>query len=162
MTKYDCTNDVKEHISLVQKWINNFVWVMQGRAKVHDKSKLESPEKEMFDEYTWRLKNTVFGSEEYQKQLDGMGEALKHHYQNNAHHPEHYPNGVDGMTLFNLVEMVCDWMAAAEKKNVAIDMDYLQSRFGISLQLRSIIENTLKEIDNETVSNNIPRNTFYK
>ncbi len=160
--KYDCTEDIKNHIGLVQHWMELFSLIIEARAKVHDASKLLPPEKEMFDEYTYKLKSTEFGSEEYQKQLEGMGEALKHHYRNNAHHPEHFENGVNGMTLFNLVEMVCDWMAAAEKKGVLVDMDYLQKRFDISPQLRSIIENTFKEIDNETISNNAPRGVFYK
>lgn len=160
--KYDCTNDVKEHIGLVQKWIEDFRSILAGRGKVHDASKLRSPEKEMFDEFTWRLKNTEFGSEEYEQQLKNMGEALQNHYKSNSHHPEHYPNGIDGMTLYEVVEMVCDWMAAAEKKDVPVDMDYLQKRFNISPQLRSIIENQFREIDTETISHNAPRNIFWK
>jgi hypothetical protein len=33
-----------------------------NRAMVHDDSKLESPEKEMFDKYTPLLKETTYGS----------------------------------------------------------------------------------------------------
>lgn len=159
---YDCTNDVKEHISLVQKWIEDFRYILLGRGKVHDASKLKPPEKEMFDQYTWRLNKTEFGSDEYKEQLVGMGEALKHHYSVNAHHPEHHKDGIAGMTLYELVEMVCDWMAAAEKKGVPVDMDYLQKRFDLSPQLRSIIENQFREIDTETISNNMARNIFLK
>lgn len=159
---YDCTDDVKQHITLVNKWIDDFIYILKGRGNVHDASKLKSPEKEMFDEYTWKLNNTKFGSEEYQKQLEGMGEALKHHYAMNSHHPENHKDGIDGMTLYEVIEMVCDWMAAAEKKGVPVDMDYLQKRFNISPQLRSIIENQFREIDTETISHNAPRNIFLK
>lgn len=190
MQKYDCTQEVNEHIALVQKWMEDFRYILAGRAKVHDQSKLRSPEKEMFDEFTWKLKNTKFGSDEYNQQLVNMGAALKHHYELNSHHPEHYGymecNGcferypkdyderctvcgysqmqfrgdVSKMTLYEVVEMVCDWMAAAEKKDVPVDLDYLQKRFDISPQLRSIIENQFREIDTETISNNAPRNIF--
>jgi len=162
MAKYDCTNDVKEHIKLVQKWIEDFRYILKGRGSVHDASKLRSPEKECFDKWTPQLKVLEFGSPEYKNALSEMGEGLKHHYAVNSHHPEHYPNGIDGMTLYEVVEMVCDWMAAAEKKEVPVDMDYLQKRFNISPQLRSIIENQFREIDTETISNNMPRNTFLK
>lgn len=189
---YDSTNDVKEHIGLVQKWIADFVTILNGRGKVHDASKLQPPEKECFDRWTPELQHLEFGSREYKLALEQMGEGLKHHYAVNAHHPEHHKylecNGcfkklpithkgwcdtcgythfterfhVDGMTLYNLVEMVCDWMAAAEKKGVPVDMDYLQQRFSISDQLRSIIENQFREIDRETISHNAPRNIFHK
>jgi hypothetical protein len=34
----------------------------------------------------------------------------------NSHHPEHYGNrGISGMDLFDVVEMMCDWMAAARR-----------------------------------------------
>ena len=61
-----------------------------------DNSKLESPEKELFDEYTPKLKDCTYGSDEYKEFLKGLKVALDHHYANNSHHPEHYENGVNG------------------------------------------------------------------
>jgi hypothetical protein len=160
---YDCTEEVKEHIGLVQKWMNDFCYILKGRASVHDRSKLTNPdEKAMFDKWVPELKARTFGSPEYNEALEQMGEGLRMHYAANAHHPEHFPNGISGMTLYELVEMVCDWMAAAEKKGVPVDMEYLQKRFDIAPQLRSIIENTFNEIDIETISHNAPRNIFKK
>lgn len=162
--KYDCTNEVKEHIGLVQKWmVNDFCHILKGRASVHDDSKLKDPiEKEMFDIWTPELKTRQAGTPEYAEALEQMGEGLKMHYSANSHHPEHYENGIDGMTLYDLIEMVCDWMAVCEKKEIPVDMQYLQDRFNIAPQLRSIIENTFREIDTETISNNAPRNIFLK
>ena len=40
--------------------------------------------------------------------LLGIMDALQHHYQKNRHHPEAFERGVDGMTLVDLVEMVCE------------------------------------------------------
>ena len=160
---YDCTDEVKEHIGLVQKWMEDFRYILKGRAGVHDASKLNNPaEKAMFDKWVPELKARKFGSPEYQEALEQMGEGLRMHYEANEHHPEHYPNGIDGMTLYNLIEMVCDWMAAAEKKGVPVDMDYLQKRFNISPQLRSVIENTFKELDYFTITNGNFGHLFHK
>jgi hypothetical protein len=71
-----------------------------------------------------------------------MGEALKHHYANNRHHPEHFENGINGMNLLDVIEMVCDWKAAADLKGVEPNLDYLAQRFGISDQLKNIIAAT--------------------
>lgn len=145
--KYDCTADVKKHVGKVQYWMNDFAAVITGRATIHDKSKLEEPEKSMFDEFTPKLKELTFGSKEYRQALKDMGGALQHHYEANSHHPEHYPNGVDGITLLDVIEMVCDWMAACEAKGVPMDLKHAAERFKLSPQLVNIIRNTLKQQD---------------
>jgi hypothetical protein len=163
MTSYDCTTDVKAHIALVQKWMKDFAYILAGRASVHDESKLKNPEeKAMFDKWTPELQKRKLGSPEYQEALEQMGGGLKLHYEANEHHPEHFSNGVDGMTFYNLIEMVCDWMAAAERKGSPVDMDYLQEHFHIAPQLRPIIENTFNELDIMIISNNMPMMTFNK
>lgn len=157
---YDCTADILEHKRKVEYWMRDFTALMTERAKNHDKSKLESPEKEIFDQYTWRLKTTEFGSEEYKAQLTGMGEGLKHHYVANRHHPEHFENGVNGMTLYDLVEMFCDWLAAAQAQSKPIDIEYLSKRFNLSDQLCSIILNTLRDVDFWNEVNGVPCTYF--
>ena len=157
---YDCTADVLEHISKVQYWIYYFAHMLRGRAQIHDESKLEEPEKSMFDRWTPELKRLEFGSEEYKSALSSMGEALKHHYENNRHHPEHYENGVSGMTLFDLIEMFCDWLAAAQAKKEPVNIDYLSDRFGISPQLMGILINTLNQLDFWNELDNLPVQYF--
>ena len=74
-----------------------------------------------------------------------MAEAIAHHHAANTHHPEHYGNaGIAGMDLFDLVEMVCDWMAAAERHPAdGVRLDLNAAQFGITPQLEAIIANTL-------------------
>jgi hypothetical protein len=44
-----------------------------------------------------------------------MGDGLKHHYAHNRHHPEFFgEDGVDGMSLVDVIEMLADWKAATE------------------------------------------------
>jgi hypothetical protein len=65
----------------------------------HDLSKTQDPELAVFNEYTPKLKDSTYGSDEYKGYLAAMGEGLRHHYAANRHHPEHFTDGVDGMTL---------------------------------------------------------------
>lgn len=144
MADYDCTADVLEHKHKVTRYLNEFAAELIRRATVHDDSKLLSPEKEMFDQWTPELKARTFGTDYYRQALDGMGVGIQHHYQVNSHHPEHYPTGVDGMDLFDFVEMVCDWRAAAEGKGAALDLASAATRFNLSPQSVSVIQNTTK------------------
>ena len=149
MSNYDCTNDVKQHIRFVKRYIDKIALKLVYRSVEHDASKLQEPEKSMFDKWRPVLDTVEFGGEEYKAALAGMGEGLKHHYESNRHHPEHFENGVAGMTLIDVVEMVSDWKAAAFMKGEEVNMDYLIKRFGLSEQLVDIIENTLKWFDEE-------------
>lgn len=154
---YDCTNDVIEHRKRVIFWINFLAGdILKHRGNVHDASKLEQPEKDIFDEFTPKLKSLKFGSDEYKADLEKMGEGLKHHYKKNSHHPEFHKRGIDGMAIWDLVEMLADWMAATSVKNQPMDLDYLQGRFNLSPQLRNIITNTLWSADMEAINCKIP------
>lgn len=153
MTKYDSTADTLRHIRRVNHLILDFCMEMMRRAQVHDNSKLNSPEKELFDEYTPKLAESSYGTPEYKKLLDGLGVALRHHYENNSHHPEHYPiGGVSDMTLMDIVEMFFDWKAASERHNngdIMKSIEINMGRFGISKELTLIFENTARELFEE-------------
>lgn len=157
-TQYDCTEDVLEHKRKVSYWANMFGDHIMERGEVHDDSKLKPPEKELFDKWTPELKKRVFGTDYYKEALDAMGDGLKHHYEVNRHHPEHFPKGVDGMTLIDVLEMVCDWMAAAQARGVRVDLANAVRRFNISGQLADIIWNTLRDVDEECLENGVPVN----
>lgn len=151
MTKtYDSTEDTRKHIENVKYFISLVSLNLVGRGESHDASKLQYPEKEMFDEYTPLLRDTTYGSDEYKQYIKKMGIALTHHYEHNAHHPEHFANGIDDMSLLDLLEMFCDWQAAVMRhadgdmvKSIAINKD----RFRMSDQLCAIFMNTLREME---------------
>lgn len=145
---YDCTDDVLEHKRKVEYWLHGFAEQLKRRAKYHDNSKLDDPtEKAMFDKWTPELKEREFGTDAYKIALDGMGKGIQLHYKANRHHPEHYPNGVNNMTLMDVVEMLADWMAAAQAHNAHVDLAHATERFGLSDQLVQIFANTLREED---------------
>ncbi len=143
--KYDSTTDTLFHIKRVNELLILITQELLKRAVKHDESKLSNPEKDLFDIHTPKLKNMSYGSEEYKKSLKDLEPALKHHYKNNLHHPEHYKNGINDFTLIDLIELFCDWKASSERHK---DGDIYRSiminkeRFGMSDQLSNILKNT--------------------
>lgn len=87
---YDSTDDTKQHIENVQTFLGEIQGNIAARSLMHDRSKLQSPEKEMFDEFTPKLRELTYGSPEYKQALLDMGPALEHHYACNSHHPEYF------------------------------------------------------------------------
>ena len=143
--KYDSTEDTKLHINKVNELLNQAAQELIKRGSVHDSSKLESPEKELFDEFTPKLKNSTYDSDEYKENLIGLKVALDHHYAFNSHHPQHYEMGVNEMDLFDLMEMFFDWKAAGERNkdgNIYKSIEINQKRFDLSDQLTEILYNT--------------------
>ena len=146
MNNYDSTADTLLHIKRVNQLLTEAASELIRRANVHDNSKLESPEKELFDEFTPKLKETTYGSDKYKEYLKELKVALDHHYQNNTHHPEHYENGVNGFDLFDLIEMFFDWKAATERHadgDIMKSIEINKERFGIDEQICDIFKNTV-------------------
>jgi hypothetical protein len=146
--KFDCTCTVFEHRSKVSHYLEMFIIQLARRSQEHDATKLLEPEKSMFDEFIPKLQQIQYGTEEYKANLQAMGEALQHHYACNRHHPEHFENGINGMTLVDLMEMLSDWLAAGSK-NVLVYKDTLEAlaeRFKIDKQLAKILLNTYVEV----------------
>ena len=113
---YDSRADTLAHIHHVRDNIGVFVAEMLRRGRSHDASKLSDVEKPRLDEVLPMLEGVAYGSPAWDDVVNQAADALAHHYRHNTHHPEHYGNdGVAGMDLFDLVEMVCDWMAAARR-----------------------------------------------
>ncbi|HEY2086261.1 MAG TPA: DUF5662 family protein [Mycobacterium sp.] len=143
----DSTVDTLRHSRRVDELLLQMVASVHDRITKHDASKLEDPEKAIFDEYGPKLKTSTYGSDEYKGFLAEMRVALDHHYANNRHHPEHFEDGVAGMTLVDLVEMLADWKAASERHadgDLAVSLRIQRERFGLSDQLASILENTAR------------------
>ena len=123
---------------------------MTTRGVEHDKSKLESPEVELFTKYTPKLSTTTYGSDLYNKYLGELRPALEHHYATYRHLPEHFEHGINDMNLLDLVEMFCDWKAATLRQkdgNILKSISINAERFGIDEQLTQILMNTAKTFD---------------
>lgn len=144
---YDSSKDTLTHIKRVAELLLKCSTELLKRANEHDNSKLQTPEKELFDKYSPLLAGLQYGSDEYKQALLDLKPALDHHYKNNSHHPEHYQNGVNDMNLFDVIEMLVDWKAATERHltgNIHKSIEINQKRFEISEQLNKILSNTIK------------------
>jgi hypothetical protein len=146
---YDSTPDTLTHIRRVQELLGEAILNLHARSADHDVTKLMEPEKSMFDRFTPLLRDTEYGSEDYKRILDEMRQtALKHHYEHNSHHPEHYPEGIRGMSLFDILEMLIDWKAAGERHatgNIWRSLELNQDRWNLSDDLARILANTIEE-----------------
>lgn len=142
-----CQIDTLKHISNVENILKYLSKDIVKRGKDHDKSKLESPEVEKFAEYTPKLATCTYGSDEYKEYLKGLNEALKHHYRVNMHHPEHFRNGIQGMNLIDIIELLADWKLATLRHNngdLIKSININQDRFEYSDDLKNILLNTAK------------------
>ena len=138
-----------KHIHTVRAYLYQMIEELDARARNHDASKLESPEAEIFGEFTPLLAQTKYGSPEYEALLLKVKPATDNHYAKNRHHPQHWPHGINDMTLIDLVEMLCDWKAATARNkdgNIRTSIEHNTKRFGMSDQLASIMHNTVREM----------------
>jgi hypothetical protein len=150
---YDSRPDTWEHIHTVRGLLAEVVADLQRRAHDHDQSKLAEPELSTFDEYTPKLRDSTYGSDEYKTFLAGMGEGLRHHYEANDHHPEHFEGeaathgarGIEGMSLPQVTEMLCDWKAATMRHadgDLGRSIEQNAERFGYGGEMKRLLLNT--------------------
>jgi len=148
---YDSTQDTKDHIGRVGYYLGDVANELTQRADVHDMSKLQEPERSAFDRLGMlRLSDMKYGSEEYRAALRSEKPFIHHHYEHNSHHPEFYENGIQGMNLLDVIEMLIDWKAASERMegggDIASSIEHNQERFGYSDDLKTIFHNTAKHL----------------
>lgn len=128
---------VEEHKEKVKDLCFEFAEALKQRGLQHDDSKLnDEVERKGFEEF----QSPPYGTEAYVKHLEDIKEIVFRHYKNNSHHPEHFEDGIRGMNLLDLVEMVMDWKSFGDADK------YLETqvkRFNISSDLASIIKNSL-------------------
>jgi len=148
----DWKQDTHKHIRRVRRLLRLFMVLLDARGSTHDLTKLQSPEAEVFEEFTPKLAGSTFGSDEYKGFLADMKPALDHHYECNRHHPEHFFDGVAGMNLVDLLEMFADWKAASERHedgDIRRSIEINADRFGITNQLKAILLNTVVLLEGE-------------
>ena len=136
-----------KHIEVVMQLLATMQHEIARRMFSHDRTKLRSPELEMFEIYTDKLASVEYGSEAYEQYRQEMLDtALKHHFEHNRHHPEFFENGVYDMNLIDLIEMLCDWKAASlrvENGDIWQSIEINAERFNITPELVKILQNTV-------------------
>lgn len=143
-----CLAETYKHVHKVQKYINMFIGDLIKRGENHDNSKFAEPELTAFAEHTPLLSKVKYGGDEYKALLEEVRPAINHHYSKNRHHAEHWPNGIEDMTLVDLIEMLSDWRAATERNkdgNIRKSIEINSVKLNMTPQLRKIFENTVRE-----------------
>ena len=105
--KINFIKETKRHKQDVKDIMRIMVNILNEKAANHDDSKLEEPELSKFAEVTPKFKQYAYNSPEYKQALLELGDALKHHYEHNTHHPEfNYlwgnPSAIGNHTDFNI------------------------------------------------------------
>ena len=138
---------IAKHNNNVQNNLADVLANIARRMAEHDQSKYRHEELDLVIGKPY-LQTLEYNTPEYKRGLEQVQYAVEHHYKANSHHPEHYPDGIKGMTLLDLLEMACDWQAAA----VEHDSTFLESinrnveRFGLSIEMQEILMNTGREL----------------
>lgn len=145
-------SELRKHQDNVREFIGRIAIQLVNRGNKHDKSKTEYPECKIFldEKLNSMLRVSTYGSPEYIEMLKKMKPALAHHYKVNAHHPEHYKNGIRDMSLVDLIEMFCDWKAATMRHtngSIVQSIKKNAKRFGYSKELEQILLNTVKDLE---------------
>jgi hypothetical protein len=149
VSAYDSRPDTLDHVVEVRQLLAAVIVDLKIRAEHHDESKMVEPELAVFDEFTPKLQDSTYGSEEYKQFLVGMGEGLKHHYAANDHHPEHFENGMRDMDLIQVIEMLCDWKAATLRHadgDLGRSIEQNAGRFDYGPEVRLLLHNTAKRM----------------
>ena len=154
----DYVKDLVDHKQRVAGYMQIVANELFKRAIVHDNSKFSPEEFDTYEAISPELQKYTYGSQEYKEAAKKLGPAWSHHCQVNDHHPQHFEDGVRGMSLIQLVEMLCDWLAASERGQT----DVLQSlainkkKLHIDDQLFEALKNTVKEIAPGKLPDNDP------
>lgn len=149
MSKADTTN-TREHIKQVRLNLMQINDNLYYRGTDHDASKLVEPEASAFARIEVERTGVKYGTPGYNAMMASVQPAIDHHYANNDHHPEHFPNGINDMNLMQIVEMLCDWKAASQRGAQMPFLDGMNNvsrdRFKIDDQLFGILVNTVKAL----------------
>ena len=166
----DSTTSTENHIKAINRIGGKFILKIAERLIKHDASKLAEPEVSLLKEISPPPRNYGDGwgqsgqghsiatgglKLEKDKKLerdDKKSKFLDHHYRTNRHHPEHFEQGVDGMTLVDIIEMYLDWCASTlrtDDGNIYRSIQHNENRFGLSPQLVRIFMNTAIDMDEE-------------
>lgn len=148
-----------EHVADVQALLLGISAELARRAMVHDASKLQSTERAAWDVMRPAVDAAEHDSPEYHALLAEMQPTLDHHFARNSHHPEHHAAGILGMDMLDLIEMVCDWIAASRRDGKAL-VPYIRGgasrRFEIPEALAELMVRSVSPILDVELRRSIP------
>jgi hypothetical protein len=145
---FDSAQDTHEHRGKVRDMLNLPIHNLLRRGAVHDLSRFDPEEKPIYDAVLPELRSATPGTPEHSAIQGRLAPALRHHYSVNSHHPEYYSNGVSGMTLLDMIEMLCDLKAATMRpgsRTLAHALELAIKKHKISQEVAGILRHTAVE-----------------
>lgn len=151
--------DTRKHQQLVAEKMIACAKKIIDKGMIHDASKFSDIEKDNYIDPVWELaqENIKYGSERYKELIKQMGIGWEHHVAFSDHHPEFFEtfavqtnnDPIRAMDLFALLEMLCDWYAAAKRKgnSAVLPFENFQKKYNVDEQLMAVLRNTLAMIE---------------
>lgn len=134
-----------KHKESVRILLTTFIKELRERIESHDNSKFDKEEFKPFVSVWNKFKEVDYCSKEYYECLDSVKDAVARHHRLNRHHPKHFQNGVNGMNIIDVIEMIADWYAASKRyKTQSFEQNLILAKeeHNIDSQLFEIILNT--------------------
>ena len=142
---------IHEHTFGVRRRVILMCTVLMTRAITHDNSKYSESELDGHISQTDEMRGIKYGTDAYYAIKKKYEPLSAEHFANNRHHPEHHPNGIDDMTLVDVIEMLCDWLTGSEDTGTPVErsLEINEERYRISPQLMKVLKNTIRDFDLE-------------
>jgi hypothetical protein len=142
-------SEIYHHKFTVLKIINPIIQDLIKRSEEHDNSKLTEDEFPDIIASSEELKKFPYGSPEYDEVRKKWQSGFEKHSKKNRHHIDHFENGIEGMTLVDLIELLADWKSATLRSphptNIWNAIRIGAEKYNIPPALIKILENTAKE-----------------
>ncbi len=147
-------NEIKEFASIyhhkfvVLQYMNNIIQDLMLRAEQHDQSKFSEEEFPGLVAAIDDIRRYPYGTPEYNQMREKHAATFVVHYKKNRHHPEFFANGIEDMTLMDIVEMLCDWKSASMRQesqgSINKSIEIGAEKYNIPPVLIKILANTAK------------------
>ena len=137
-----------QHKENIATLLAKFAAELTYRSAVHDNSKFFPDEFDILSDNVCDFNKYLFDTKEEQDLRERLLPASILHRKRNRHHPEHFENGIDGMNIIDLLEMLCDWKSASTRvsgDSLRKGLPILKKKYNISSQLLKILENTARD-----------------
>ena len=149
--EFDLLCDIILHVSEVKENLEDVCNAIKKRGIAHDRTKFQELEFDAFVSTRDKFKKATYGSKEYQECIDMIKPAIEHHYKNNNHHIKYYKNGINDMSLIDILELLADWKAASRRgqnaKTFKDSINFSLEKHNIQFPLKEIILNTAKSLN---------------
>jgi hypothetical protein len=140
---------IYHHKFIVLQFMNVIIHELIRRAEEHDQSKFGDDEFLGYLAVLDDIRKYPYGTPEHEEMRKKHAKVFETHYVKNRHHPEYHKNGIEDMTLIDLVELLIDWKAASMRQenggNITNSIEVAKTKYNIHPQLVKILENTAKE-----------------